>query len=188
MQEIHEENSLLACAMRGDEYAFAQLMKDNERLMFSVALSICGHYEDAQDCVQDAMLHIYRGLSGFRGEAPFASWVYCVTVHVCLDEMRRRKRQRRISLEAMIDAGWAPDDDTYAPERILCLSESCAALNRAIEALPANMRIMVILRDVQGRSYKEISDMLHLGEGTVKSRIHRSHAKLLAFISEDMRE
>ena len=108
-----DERSLIERASKGDGEAFSQLMSAQEGRMYAVALRMCGHREDAQDCLQEAMLRVYRSISGFKGQSSFATWVYRITMNTCLDELRRGKRRKASSLDERIDAGWAPVEDVY---------------------------------------------------------------------------
>ena len=128
--------------------------------MYAVALRMCGHREDAQDCLQEAMLRVYRSISSFKGQSSFSTWVYRITMNTCLDELRRGKRRKASSLDERIDAGWAPVDDMDTPEHHAMRSEQRRALERAIQELPEDMRSAVVLRDIQGCSYDEIADVL----------------------------
>ena len=112
-----QEEALIARAIKGDGAAFTELMSLHETRMYAVALRMCANREDAQDCLQDAMLRVYRSISGFKGQSTFATWVYRITMNTCLDELRRGKRRKASSLDERIDAGWAPVDDMDTPTR-----------------------------------------------------------------------
>ena len=184
MGTVCNENELVEMAKSGDQNAFSQLMGAYRGSMLCVAQRVCGNREDAQDCVQNAMLRVFKGLHGFRGQCSFFSWVYRITVNVCLDDLRRRKKRPFSSLDDMLEAGWSPADETYAPERFVLEIDRRNALREALLRLPPDMRTVVILRDVQGRSYGEISSLLSLNEGTVKSRINRGRTKLHQLLYE----
>ena len=80
-----DEKTLIERAAKGDGQAFSELMAAQEGRMYAVALRMCGHREDAQDCLQEAMLRIYRSISSFKGQSSFATWVYRITMNTCLD-------------------------------------------------------------------------------------------------------
>lgn len=172
------DEQLIHQASRGDAAAFEQLMRAQEGRMYAVALRMCGNREDALDCVQEAMLRVYRAMKGFKGQSSFATWIYRVTMNTCLDELRRRKVRTASSLDAMLDAGWAPTDESDTPEQHSVASEQRRMLEQAIAGLPEDMRAAIVLRDVQGFSYEEIAEMLDANVGTIKSRISRGREKL----------
>lgn len=173
-----DEQRLIHQAARGEAAAFEQLMRQHEGRMYAVALRMCGNREDAQDCLQEAMLRVYRAIGGFKGQSSFATWVYRVTMNTCLDELRRRKVRTASSLDQLLDAGWAPTDEEDTPERHSIASEQRRMLEKAIAGLPEDMRAAIVLRDVQGFSYDEIAKMLEANVGTIKSRISRGREKL----------
>ena len=184
MQNGHEDNFLIKQAIRGDAYAFEQLMRKHESRMYSVAVRMCGNREDAQDCVQDAMLRIYRALDRFKGQSSFSTWVYRITMNTCLDELRRRKVRASTSLDNLLESGWSPTDEADTPEHHAIDAERRKALSGAIQSLPEDMRSAIVLREMQGLSYEEISDVLSVNVGTIKSRISRGREKLRQLISK----
>ena len=145
-----QEEALIARAIKGDGAAFTELMSLHETRMYAVALRMCANREDAQDCLQDAMLRVYRSISGFKGQSTFATWVYRITMNTCLDELRRRKTRAATSLDTLLDSGWSPADEGDVPERHAVASEQRRVLDAAIAELPEDMRSAVVLRDIQG--------------------------------------
>lgn len=182
--EINEKK-LIARATSGDPAAFNSLMQQHEGRMYAVALRMCANREDAQDCLQEAMLRIYRAISGFKGESSFATWVYRITMNTCLDELRKRKNRQSTSLDNLLDMGWSPSDETNAPEKHAIRNESRRALQSAIANLPEDMRSAIVLRDIEGLSYDEIAQALGINIGTIKSRISRGREKLREKLKEN---
>lgn len=181
----YDEQKLIERASRGDPFAFNALMAAHEKRMYAVALRMFGNREDAQDCLQEAMLRIYRSIGNFKGQSSFATWVYRITMNSCLDELRRKKNKQSTSLDGLLDQGWAPMDEGETPEKHAMRTELRRELKRAIRELPEDMRSAVILRDVQGFSYEEIAQVLNVHVGTVKSRISRAREKLRGKLKEN---
>ena len=179
-----EEGRLIQRASEGDAAAFNMLMGAQERRMYAVALRMCGNPEDAQDCLQEAMLRIWRAISGFKGQSSFSTWAYRITMNTCLDELRKRKNRPNTSLDGLVDAGWSPTDEDDTPERHAVRREVRRNLQAFIQDLPEDMRAAIVLRDIQGYAYDEIADMLDTNVGTIKSRISRGREKLRQKISE----
>ena len=173
-----DERSLVARASGGDPDAFNRLMEHHERRMYAVALRMCANREDAQDCLQEAMLRVYRAIGGFKGESSFSTWVYRITMNTCLDELRRKKNKQSASLDDLLEDGWAPADERTSPEKHAVRVEAARALHQTIRELPEDMRAAVVLRDIQGYSYEEIAQILDINVGTIKSRISRGREKL----------
>lgn len=173
-----EESTLIKRASGGDAASFNTLMEAHERRMYAVALRMCGNHEDAQDCLQEAMLRIYRAISGFKAQSSFSTWVYRITMNACLDELRKRKSRPNTSLDGLLDAGWSPVDAGESPEARATRREMRRALQTFIGELPEDMRAAVVLRDIEGYSYEEIAGILDANVGTVKSRISRGRERL----------
>jgi len=184
VQDIQTEHELINRAGRGDQAAFEQLLSAQEGRMYAVALRMCGNREDAQDCMQEAMIRIFRAISTFKGQSSFATWVYRITMNSCLDELRRRKARTSTSLDAMLENGFSPTDENDTPEHHSLQSEQRRLLERAIADLPEDMRAAIVLRDIQGCSYDEIAQTLDTNVGTIKSRISRGRERLRSVLSQ----
>ena len=180
-----DEKKLIERASAGDPSAFNRLMEAHERRMYAVALRMCANREDAQDCLQEAMLRVYRAIGGFKGQSTFSTWVYRITMNTCLDELRRKKNKQNASLDSLLDMGWSPADESDTPERHAVRSEASRQLHSAIRELPEDMRAAVVLRDIQGLSYEEIAQALDINVGTIKSRISRGREKLREKLKEN---
>ena len=178
-----EESRLIQKAAGGDPAAFNTLLGQHERRMYAVALRMCGNPEDAQDCLQEAMMRVWRAISGFKGQSSFSTWVYRITMNTCLDELRKRKNRPNTSLDTLVEAGWSPADEDDTPERHTLRREARQSLEGFIQELPEDMRAALVLRDVHGYAYDEIADALGVNVGTVKSRISRAREKLREKIS-----
>ena len=179
-----DEKKLIERASSGDPSAFNRLMEQHEHRMYAVALRMCANREDAQDCLQEAMLRVYRAIGSFKGQSSFSTWIYRITMNTCLDELRRRKNRQNTSLDGLLDMGWAPVDGGSGPEKQALMREVREKMNGAIRELPDDMRAAIVLRDVQGFSYDEIAQMLEINVGTIKSRISRGREKLREKLKE----
>lgn len=182
---LNEDERMVDQALEGDARAFETLMEKYEKKMYAVALRMCANREDAQDCLQDAMLRIYKALPSFKGQSSFFTWVYRITMNTCLDDLRRKKVRQAASVDQLIELGWSPADAEDTPEKHHDRSELRRNLSRAIQQLPEEMRAAIILRDVQGFSYDEIAEALSTNVGTVKSRISRGREKLREILSKE---
>ena len=173
-----KEEKLIARAVKGDAAAFNELLAGHEKKMYAVCLRMCANHEDAQDCLQEAMLRVYRSISGFKGQSAFSTWLYRVTMNTCLDELRRRKGKATTSLDGLLDSGWSPSDEEDTPEKHAIGAEQRRAVQTMIAELPEDMRAAIVLRDIHGLAYEEIADALNINVGTIKSRISRGREKL----------
>lgn len=166
---------LVTRARRGDQAAFASLVRAHQDRVYGVCLRVCGHEADARDAAQDAIVAAWRRLETFRGEARFSSWLSRIAVRAALDVMRAGRR-RPVSADPLEDqrllAVAAPEGD--GTER----AARAAAVRAALAALDEPFRSAVLLADVLGRPYDEIAATLGVALGTVKSRVARGRAML----------
>jgi len=183
------EKLLLDRSKSGDVAAFEQLIEGYQRKIFNIALRIVGNYDDAGDLAQEVLIRIYKSIRNFKEQSSFSTWVYRITTNVCLDEIRKRKNRKVISLdeELKFDDGEmsrqiASDDPL--PEDTAERSELREIVNNAINSLSEEHRVVIILRDIQGFSYEEIAEMVKCPEGTIKSRINRARQALRNILQE----
>ncbi|MCI8869480.1 MAG: sigma-70 family RNA polymerase sigma factor [Lawsonibacter sp.] len=183
------DRELTERAGRGDQQAFEQLVRDNEKRVYNLALRMTGSPEDALDLSQEAFLNAWRGLASFQGECSFSTWMYRLTSNVCLDFLRARKRRLEAAGALLsLDGEDAPDPaapDRQRPEAVLERREQQELLRRALDALPDHHRQVLALRELSGLSYQEISAALALDLGTVKSRLTRARLALRTILCRD---
>jgi RNA polymerase sigma-70 factor (ECF subfamily) len=146
--------------------------------VFNVALRVVGNHEEAADVMQEVFLLLFRKVHRFRATAVFASWVYRITVNVSLDHLRRRRRTPTPTMAAKVLDGMQDIGDFTAPERGAALNDLAAHVQGALGALSPRLRLVVVLRYLEGLSYADISAILDCSLGTVKSRLNRAHAAL----------
>ena len=154
---------------------------ENADRMYRFAQRLCGEAEDARDLVQETFLNAYRGLPDFRGEAQLSTWLYRIASRVCLAIRRRRKGEpeRELSLEEFIPTSDGElrlqiPADGLSPEQALENKQLRRALRQAIQKLPAKYRVVLVLRDMEELSAKEVGAVVGLNERAVKSRLHRA--------------
>jgi RNA polymerase sigma-70 factor (ECF subfamily) len=160
----------------GDAGAFEDLVTAYQHRVFAVAYRMLGNRAEAEEAVQEVFLRAYRALGDFRGEARLSTWLYAITSRLCLSRLGSAKRRlAHVRDEALLD-GLVSAETSVATA--LEQREQQAALQRAISELPNDRRILVVLRDLEGLSYEEISQTLDLTLGTVRSRLHRARLEL----------
>ncbi len=165
------ETELVVRATRGDGEAFAALVEPYQKRLYNLAFRMTGHREEAADIVQDSLLRAYTSLKSFHAQAAFGTWLYKVATNVCLDALRRRKRQPEISAKPPAGGEGQGEDPSPAWERR-------QSIQKAVTGLPPELRAAVVLRDIQGFAYEEIAAILGLTPENVKTRIHRGRALL----------
>lgn len=181
---LDNEKALVAEARAGHGEAFATLLNQYDRRLFRLALNITGNQEDAADVLQEALMKAYRGLEGFRGESRFYTWIVRIVVNEGLVKLRQRRTACWTSLDEQIendDHSLMPreiEDWGDNPEQRYSKAEFHAILNQNLEQLEPALRIVFLLRDVEGFSIEETARLLCLSVPAVKSRMLRARLKL----------
>lgn len=176
------EQELVAAARRGDKNAFGQLVADNQAMVYSLAYRMTGHADDAEDLAQEAFLNAWRGLDKFRGQSSFSTWLYRLTSNACVDFLRKKKRRGELSMTLEEDGEEEKQadiaDERWSPQEEVERQETREAVRQGLAALSPDHREVLLLRELEGLSYREIGQRLGLEEGTVKSRIARGRLAL----------
>ena len=169
---------LLRKAQGGDPGAFEELMTPLEQLVWRVCWHYTGHRETAEDCAQEAMLRIWRNLGSYRGECALESWVYRIAANCCMDWLRKKKRDRSVSIEPMAEQGFDPEDSSPGTEDQAVARDEQEQLREAIAKLPEDQREALIMTQLEKIPYEEAARSLGVSEGTIKSRVNRAKARL----------
>lgn len=170
MQVTMDDRQLVTLARKGDQDAFTRLVERHQKMVYNLALGKTGSHHDAEEVTQTAFFKAWQGLPSFQGKAAFSSWLYRLTVNAAIDLLRQRKKhQGALSLDDP-DLPVVPDRGP-SPEELSEEHERRQLLWQAIESLPEPHRIPLLLREIEGLSYREIAQALDLEEGTVKSRL-----------------
>lgn len=183
------ETDLIIRAQAGDRHSFDQLVAKAYPLVFNTAYRILGDYDAASDATQTCFVRAYRSLRAFRRSSSFTTWLYRIVSNVCLDMVRRQKRQAQSLTLQSEDEQFAErdiPDSRDQPEQTLMASELQSAVHRALGKLTVEHRTVLTLFDLAGFSYEEIAEMLKLPLGTVKSRLNRARLALREEMSGDV--
>jgi RNA polymerase sigma-70 factor, ECF subfamily len=173
------DHDLVAAARSGDRDALDQLLRRHYDRVHGVCRRIVGATRDADDAAQETMIRIVRGLGAFDGRSSFSTWVYRIATNTALDELRRRSRRPHLHLVDDDDGIRHEQVDELAYRRVDAVVDRMA-IDDALAELPDDFRAAVVLRDVADLDYAEIADVLGVPVGTVKSRIARGRAQLMA--------
>ena len=180
---VEQESKLIEKCKKGDVLAFEQLIEAYQKKAYNIALRFMGNEEDAKDMAQDALIKVYRYIDSFKEQSSFSTWMYRIVVNTCLDEIRKRKKIISISIDGndkeeqyKLDSLLPANNET--PETIFLNNQRKEEIQKAIYSLNDDYRNVIILRDMNGFSYEEISILLNCAEGTVKSRINRGRNQL----------
>ncbi len=175
------DHVLLEETLAGDEDAFAELVSRYRNQITSYIYRMTNDYDGAVDLAQETFLRVYRAAGRYQTTHAFSTYIYRIATNLAISELRKRKRRRLVSLTGLLtsaDGGEMRDfdapDDKPLQDTSLVDSEKRRVVKRAISTLPEKYRAPLVLRDVEGKSYDEIADILQTSEGTVKSRINRA--------------
>ncbi|MBC7528226.1 MAG: sigma-70 family RNA polymerase sigma factor [Chthonomonadaceae bacterium] len=168
-----------------DRREFTRLMERTQRQAYNMAYRMTGNRDDAEDLTQEAYLRAFRSFGTYNRQLPFESWFFRILSNLFIDLLRRRPKQKPLSLDQPMGDDEGDDnllmqiqDDTSNPERNLMEQVMDEKLQSALSTLPETFRTAVLLCDVEGLSYEEIAVRMSSSIGTVRSRIHRGRLLL----------
>jgi RNA polymerase sigma-70 factor (ECF subfamily) len=184
-----DDTRLVHASLSGDNEAFGELVKRYEKHIYNTSCQLIGNSDDAFDVSQETFIKAYRSLGSFRGDSKFSTWLYKICQNTARDYIRSNLRKKTISLtaydeddtkEVQLDI---PDDDISSqPDRSFERDEVRAAVRDAISILSDDHKNVIVLRDIEGYSYEDISEILNLEIGTVKSRLNRARLAIKDFL------
>ena len=185
-----KDKELVKKAKSGDREAFEQLVTEYEKKVYATAYRFMGSEADAMDMSQEVFIRVFRFLDKFNEESSFSTWLYRITVNVCKDGIKKRSGRSELPLEIPDE-----DNDTYVneisdtrydPSELYEMTELKREIKQGIDTLPQNYREIIIMRDICGLTYEEISRSLELEIGTVKSRISRARERLRKYLLQNV--
>jgi RNA polymerase sigma-70 factor (ECF subfamily) len=177
--EFDSDNALVKRAREGDFTAFERLFERHRQLVYRFAYQMASSRDDAEDVVQEAFVRAYQNLGKYRDEAKFTTWLLRIVTNLCTD--MARMSQRRQTLEQQQAGGsllWMTQGDVDDPVENLSQDMRAAALRKALNALPAHHRSVIVLRDLEEREYGEIAEILDCTVGGAKLRVLRARRVL----------
>lgn len=185
------ESEYIRLSLEGDTAAFEKLVLLYENKILNYCYRMLGNRADAEDATQEVFVKLFRFLESYTGQSAFSTWLFKIASNVCLDYLRKHKRLRTetVSLHQQNDEGdeflLNIKSDAPTPYETAQKNEAQRALETALLNLGEEQRLVIVLRDVEGLSYEEISRITGLNEGTVKSRINRARRALKKLLEKD---
>ena len=180
METVTNDEQLVERALAGDGEAFGEIVRRWERRIFALTFGILGREEDARDATQETFLAAFRNLRGFRGEAKVSSWLHRIAVNQCITRQRRARVRAETALEDETETGGAqlaapihvsPAHETESRERT-------EAVRSAVQALPPELREVIVMKEFEELTFQEIADILNIPLSTVKSRLYTALKQL----------
>jgi RNA polymerase sigma-70 factor (ECF subfamily) len=187
------DDELVGLIRAGDRGAFSRLVERYQRRVQQLALSLVRNEHDAQEVVQDAFLRVHLGLGGFRGTSSFYTWLYRIVVNLAID-VKRRPYRRRVGWESIAEC--ADDSRSFElprisnsdPHEAMSRLELDQRLTAALTQLAPYHRAVIVMREVDGMSYQEMAENLHISKGTVMSRLFHARRRLQHTLENEMLE
>ncbi len=178
-----KETELIIRAQNGNASAFEELIYNYDKKVLALAMKYVKNEDDAKDIYQDVFIRVYKGLKKFQFNSEFSTWLYRIVVNVCLTHKTRSSRREFVSIhpdseDESMNTGKELEDDQPVPERVVTNHEISEHINKALETLSPRQKMIFILKHYEGYKLKEIAEMLHCGEGTIKKYLFDAVRKM----------
>src|SRR3954462_3533576 len=182
-EETGNDRALVRAAQKGDQQAFRKLVERYQRRVVQLALGMVKDADEAMDIAQETFVRVHKYLPSFKGDSSFFTWTYRIAMNLCLDAQRRKGRTERIDVtqgdEAEIEAAMdVPSAALAGPQKQALNGELKEKIEEALGGLSENHRSILLLREVEGLSYEELSKVLGIRKGTVMSRLFHARLKM----------
>jgi len=185
---LAEEDNLVQKAREGDTRAFAELVRAHQQFAYHVALRALNNTQDAEDIVQEAFVKVWESLTSFRHDSRFRTWLYRIVMNLCFNQLPRLRKDINALDQDSIHLELSDTNLDMDPVLRLEGKETLTFIQQQIKYLPDQYRIMLLLRYQQGCSYAEISEILDVPLGTVKTGIFRARERLKDAVYEYFEE
>ncbi|WP_230467730.1 RNA polymerase sigma factor [Lujinxingia vulgaris] len=178
-----QELQLVERAQAGDREAFKELVETYQRKVYGICIGMLKNPDDSMDVSQEVFIKVYRYLEKFNRQSSFYTWLYRITVNMCIDFLRKKKRVQEVDYDDGIlrgsdevegDEHILPSRLGLNPDKVYGRKELRQKMLEALETLSEKHRTILILREVEGLSYEEIADVLNISKGTVMSRLYHA--------------
>lgn len=184
-----QDQELVTRAQGGDTRAFDDLVRKYTPKLYGLVYNMTSNRDDTADLLQDVFAKAYRSIKRFQGKSTFYTWIYSISVNMTLNFLKKRGRYTKLSLDD-VDNGIANDPDFIqltsgaSPLREVNIHELQKRLNESMQKLSEDHRTVVTLYDIQGLQHSEISKILGVSEGTVRSRLFYAHRQLQTYLDD----
>ena len=184
---VVDDFSLIKAIQSGDHQAFESLIRRYQRQVANLIYVTMGNHDDVDDIAQEVFIRVYRSLPRFKFDASFFSWIYRITMNLCIDEIRKRKIRKVLSLDFLTEDALEKsrkNKDQVMPSDSLLMDERRQVVQSALQRLKPEHREILVLREYNDLGYGEIAETLDISIEAVKSRIFRARSELKILLSE----
>jgi RNA polymerase sigma-70 factor (ECF subfamily) len=186
-----DDLQIVELAQQGDRDAFRELVERYQRKVYSICYGMLKNPDDSLDVSQEVFIKVYRNIEKFNQQSSFYTWLYRITVNMCIDHIRKNKRVKIVEYDDAISREANGGDDFLLPsklglhpDKVYGRKELREKMLEALESLGEKHRTILILREIDGLSYEEIADVLNISKGTVMSRLFHARKYFQEAISE----
>jgi len=184
------DESLIRSFLSDDPDAFDLLVIKYKDMIFNLCYRIVNDYDDANDCAQETFIKVYKNMRQFRFQSSFSTWLYRIAINTCRNRIASSGNRIRKKMLRVDNPGEAGSDTvdihdcSFSPDSVFEKNEQARLIHQAIDALPEELKVLVVLRDLEGNSYEDIADITGVNLGTVKSRLARARHLLRESLRE----
>ncbi len=179
-----EEANLILRCQKGDQDAFKEIFDRYHKKVYRIAYGMLRQREDALDIVQEVFIKLFRSIRNFKGKSQFYTYLYRMTMNTAIDHSRKIGKSSQLKTEE--ELAQFPDSTEKGPDRLLIQKELEERVNWAMKKLPVEQKIALVLREVEGLSYKEMAETMRCSIGTVMSRLHYGRKKVQQLLGEEL--
>lgn len=182
------DEELVEGVKKGNIDAFEDIVKKYENKVYGIVFHMMKNQNEVEDLAQEVFLKVYKNLGRFKGDSSLYTWIYKITVNLCLDELKKRKNIIYLDEKISVEDGEIDKElpsNERSQEELYEDKELKENLHRCINKLPDKQKMMIVLRDIKGFSYDEIAEITNNKIGTVKSQINRARLKLKELLDKE---
>ena len=182
-----DDHRLISECLAGNTAAFGELVTRYQDRLYNTVFRLVNQPEDARDAVQEAFLSAYQSLATFKGDSLFFTWLYRIAINTAIS--LKRKQRAALRLTSGLESGTVNEpvdpSDMTQPGRALEMAEDEKLIQQALNRLSAEHRTVLVLKDMEGRKYEDMAEILEVPIGTIRSRLHRARLELRDILLQD---
>ncbi len=173
-----DDQQLIADCLQGRTAAFGELVSRYQDRLYNTVFRLVENAEDAQDVVQEVFLSCYQSLGSFKGDSLFFTWLYRIAINAAISYKRKRRPVLRLEGGSMGPGDPTDNAETNRPDFALEMAEEEKRVHEGLKLLSPEHRVVLIMKDMEGRKYEEMAEILQVPVGTIRSRLHRARLEL----------